>query len=220
MESQLESKKTATLTVNINACPFGDRTLSRSNEASGNQNNKYERNQSMQYSEIEQKLIRLALNSAAHHGEADNAAAMLVKQLRKRGITAEQMLSNNSQSQSNSDYWYNLYRQTQATATILAGEKANLLREIERLKASQNPVRQPRQSRPKYGFGELTSLERDLIFRISLRIGAMDGETIYRAVEKSTDHQIFQRLMKKEFVVKRGRSCYALTAKGIMYVNK
>ena len=41
---------------------------------------------------IEEKLIRLALDKGAQPGEIDNAACMLIKKLRKRGVRADDLI--------------------------------------------------------------------------------------------------------------------------------
>jgi hypothetical protein len=42
----------------------------------------------MALSSSEEKLLRLALDPAAHPGEADNAAVALIRSMRKRGVSA------------------------------------------------------------------------------------------------------------------------------------
>jgi uncharacterized protein (DUF3820 family) len=45
------------------------------------------------FTDVEQKLLTLGLNSAAHQGEVDNAAVMLVRSWRQRGVSAEQVVA-------------------------------------------------------------------------------------------------------------------------------
>ena len=44
------------------------------------------------FTEIECKLIALALDKAAHPGEIDNSAVMLLRSLRNRGVTSEELI--------------------------------------------------------------------------------------------------------------------------------
>lgn len=46
----------------------------------------------MPLTELEQKLMRLALDPAAAPGEIENCARMLIEQWRKRGLTLDQIL--------------------------------------------------------------------------------------------------------------------------------
>ena len=48
----------------------------------------------MIYNEREQKLIRLALDPGAAHGELQNAAMMVFKSLKARGIMADALFGN------------------------------------------------------------------------------------------------------------------------------
>jgi len=53
--------------------------------------------------EIEMKLLRLALDRGAYEGEADNAAVMLIRKLRQRNVTADELLGQPQSSQSKYD---------------------------------------------------------------------------------------------------------------------
>jgi len=48
--------------------------------------------ESSPFTDVEQKLIRLGLDKAAHQGEIDNCGAMLMRSLRKRGVRADQIV--------------------------------------------------------------------------------------------------------------------------------
>jgi len=50
------------------------------------------------FTATEQKLLKLSLDSAAHEGEIDNAAVMLVRSWRKRGLAAEQLIAHMTQA--------------------------------------------------------------------------------------------------------------------------
>jgi hypothetical protein len=50
------------------------------------------------FTETEEKLIRLGLNSAAHQGESDACAVKLFQSLRRRGVSAEQLVASMTQS--------------------------------------------------------------------------------------------------------------------------
>jgi hypothetical protein len=50
------------------------------------------------FTPVEQKLIRLGLDAAAHEGESDVCAIKLFRSLRKRGLTAEQLMRSSAQS--------------------------------------------------------------------------------------------------------------------------
>jgi uncharacterized protein (DUF3820 family) len=50
------------------------------------------------FTETEQKLLQLGLNSAAQPGEVDNCGAMLLRSLRRRGVSAEQIVASMTQA--------------------------------------------------------------------------------------------------------------------------
>jgi hypothetical protein len=47
---------------------------------------------------VEEKLIRLGLDPAAHQGESDNCATKLFQSLRRRGVSAEKVIASFTQS--------------------------------------------------------------------------------------------------------------------------
>lgn len=179
----------------------------------------------MQYTDIEQKLIRLGLDSAAHDGEQTNAGAMLIKALRKRGVHADQVIKGTSQPQPTFDH-YRMYLEEKARADKLHMENLWLK---GKLAAATKPVdptptskpKQPR--RPKHGYQALSRMERDLLFRVAQRAGKdQEGRSLH-GVEKPTDHQIMQRLMKKGYAEKRHgglRGWHGLTEKGVLYYKQ
>ena len=102
----------------------------------------------MTFSGIETKLINLALNHAAHEGEFANAASMLFRQLRNRGITAQQFTSENGASHSSHRDYESLYRivqQQNETLNVrneaLISEKHHLQAEIDKLKVQLHAAR-------------------------------------------------------------------------------
>jgi len=50
--------------------------------------------------DIEMKLLRLALDKGAYEGEADNAAIMLIRKLRERNVKADQLFEQSQSIQS------------------------------------------------------------------------------------------------------------------------
>jgi uncharacterized protein (DUF3820 family) len=50
------------------------------------------------FTETEEKLIRLGLNEAAHQGESDACAVKLFQSLRRRGVSAEQVIAHMTES--------------------------------------------------------------------------------------------------------------------------
>jgi uncharacterized protein (DUF3820 family) len=59
----------------------------------------------MALTELEQKLMRLALDPAAAPGEIENCARKLFEQWRKRGLTIEQILGEPQAAAANPEYW-------------------------------------------------------------------------------------------------------------------
>lgn len=56
------------------------------------------RTSSVGFTEIEMKLLRLALDKGAYEGEADNAAVMFIRKLRERNMTVEELFGQASQT--------------------------------------------------------------------------------------------------------------------------
>lgn len=178
----------------------------------------------MQYTEIEQKLIRLALDSGAHDGEHATAATKLIQALRKRGVHADQVIRGNPSQESAAGDALLRFEVLAARGKIAA-----LQREIEQLKAhaaaktSHYVPKPPRPTRPKYGYQVLSRKERDLLFRFARRAGKdFEGTSLF-GQEQPTDHQIMQRLMKKGYAEKRRggqRGWHGLTEKGILYYKQ
>jgi uncharacterized protein (DUF3820 family) len=52
----------------------------------------------MRFTDIEQKLIRLALNHASEPGEISGAAVKLIEALRRRAVTPEEMMNGSAAS--------------------------------------------------------------------------------------------------------------------------
>jgi hypothetical protein len=50
------------------------------------------------FTPVEEKLVRLGLDRAAHQGESDACAVKLFRSFRKRGLTAEQLMRSSAQS--------------------------------------------------------------------------------------------------------------------------
>ena len=70
-------------------------------------------NPSGTFTDIEMKLLRLALDKGAYEGESDNAAIMLIHKLRERGVTADGLVFGST----------NNYTQTTTTAVTKCGNE-------------------------------------------------------------------------------------------------
>jgi hypothetical protein len=186
----------------------------------------------MQFNDIEQKLIRLGLNAAAHDGESSNSASMLFKQLRKRGITADQFMQNGGGNSPN--VYESLYRTAQYRVTTLSAELANSQSVINLLKAELAVVKQQASTASTASTGatnsyyQLSQTELDFLAKICRRAAerhasrgiAMDT-ALYKIAATKLEHGTVQQLLKKGMIEKSYQRCYhKLTAKGIEYYNQ
>lgn len=60
--------------------------------------------------DIEMKLLRLALDKGAYPGESDNAAVMLVRKLRERNASADELFAQSNPKKSNNISVYGQWR--------------------------------------------------------------------------------------------------------------
>jgi hypothetical protein len=195
----------------------------------------------MQFNDIEQKLIRLGLNAAAHDGETSNSASMLFKQLRKRGITADQFMQNGGSSNNNNNVYESLYRTAQYRVTSLSAQLAGAQGVINQLRtelatakqqastASTGATNSYYQRRPRGGGrGGLSRTELDFLAKVGKRAeerytsrGVAMNATLYKIADTKLEHGTLQQLLKKGMIEKSYQRCYhKLTLRGIEYYNQ